>query len=218
MIVNYISDALIINLSPERTYQYADKLDYLINIVLKVALHYQPVFILIENAHRVFWKKVPPEFERLQPRLLQNVLMKKIIKPLKKIDRVMILGTSDMPWTASGKFGKTFETFILIPPTDYSNAFIMWLNLLSEYLDGDQLKDSLVTALATVFQKYKVGDIIACIKSILTIERRLELHRRPLNIQEFITYFLDREDPLVPPEDSVIIHLLLFQNFVLDLK
>lgn len=172
---------------------------------MKVALHFQPVFILIENAHRVFWKKVPPDSENIQPRLLQNALIKKILKPLKKTDRVMVLGTSDTPWSANKKFSKAFETFILIPCTEYSNAFILWLNLLSEYLNADQFNDSLVTALATVFQKYNVGDIIACIKSILTIQRRMELYRRPLSIQEFISYFLDREDPLVPPEDSVII-------------
>lgn len=182
---------------------YADNLNYLLNIVMKVAQHFQPVFLVIENAHRVFWKKVPPEYEHLNPRLLQNVLMKKIIKPLKKDDRIMVLATSDEPWAASGKFGKTFECFLLLPRPDYGNAFLLWLNLLSEYLDGTYLQDSLVTALATVFQKYNVGNIISCIKTILTAERRLELRRRPLEVKEFISYFLERDDPLIPAEDAV---------------
>lgn len=94
------------NLSPEKTYKYADNLKYFLHVIVKVAKAFQPTVLYVEEAHRVFWNKVPPEARAIKPKLLGTALTSKILKPLKKQDKIVLVGTSNMPWAAGGGIKK----------------------------------------------------------------------------------------------------------------
>uniref|UniRef100_A0A1A9WAA2 ATPase AAA-type core domain-containing protein n=1 Tax=Glossina brevipalpis TaxID=37001 RepID=A0A1A9WAA2_9MUSC len=207
LLVNIIAsemDAVLMNLSPEKTAKYSDKINYLLHVIMKVARAFQPTIIFINDAHRVFWRKVPKDQEDLKPQLLAVPFQKKLLKPIKKTDRIMIVGTTDQPWAASGKFNKAFQKMLLIPRSEYGSLFLLWLEYLIQNVGGEDVKDYMVTALTKVFRNYQTGDVVNNINITLNIERRMRLHREPLQPFEIINYFLDRPEPIFPPDEKVI--------------
>uniref|UniRef100_A0A1A9V300 ATPase AAA-type core domain-containing protein n=1 Tax=Glossina austeni TaxID=7395 RepID=A0A1A9V300_GLOAU len=207
LLVNIIAsemDAVLMNLSPEKTAKYSNKLNYFLHIIIKVARAFQPTIIFINDAHRVFWKKVPKEQEDLKPQLLAAPFQKKLLKPIRKTDRIMIVGTTDQPWVASGKFNKVFQRMLLIPRSEYGSLFLLWLEYLIQNVGGEDVKDYMVTALTKVFRNYQTGDVVANINTTLNIQRRMRLHREPLQPSEIVNYFFDRPEPLFPPDEKII--------------
>lgn len=204
------SDAVLMNLSPEKTAKYSDKMNYFLHIIIKVARAFQPTIIFINDAHRVFWRKVPKEQEDLKPQLLAAPFQKKLLKPIRKTDRIMIVGTTDQPWAASGKFNKAFQRMLLIPRSEYGSLFLSWLEYLIQNVGGENVKDYMVTALTKVFRNYQTGDVVANINTTLNIQRRMRLHREPLQPSEIMNYFFDRPEPLFPPDEKVIFKLNIF--------
>lgn len=192
------------NLSPEKTYKFADDLKYFLHVVLKVAKAFQPTIIYIEEAHRLFWKKIPPEAKSINPRLLGSSISSKILKPLKKNDKVVLVGTSNTPWSAKGGIRKAFQKILLIPRCDYGTSFLIWLELMTENCP-DNMAEYAYSALARVLQAYNSGDITDNIKNTLSIERRMRLQTDALDPHEFLEYFINEEhEPTFPIEDKVV--------------
>ncbi|KAL9902454.1 IQ and AAA domain-containing protein 1-like isoform 1-T1 [Glossina fuscipes fuscipes] len=207
LLVNIIAseiDALLMNLSPEKTAKYSDRINYFLHVIIKVARAFQPTIIFINDAHRVFWRKVPKEQEDLKPQLLAAPFQKKLLKPIRKSDRIMIVGTTDQPWVASGKFNKAFQRMLLIPRSEYGSLFLLWLEYLIQNVGGEDVKDYMVTALTKVFRNYQTGDVVANINTTLNVQRRMRLHREPLQPSEIMNYFFDRPEPLFPPDEKII--------------
>ncbi|KAH8309765.1 hypothetical protein KR067_002715 [Drosophila pandora] len=195
-------DAVFMNLSPEKTYKYADDLKYFLHLILKVAKAFQPTIMYIEEAHRLFWSKVPPEAKDINPRLLGSSIASKILKPLKKNDKVVLVGTSNMPWSAKGGIRKAFQKILLIPRCDYGTSFLIWLELMTENCP-DNMAEYAYSALARVLQAYNSGDITDNIKNTLSIERRMRLQTDALDPHEFLEYFINEEHPpIFPIEDK----------------
>ncbi|KAH8239418.1 hypothetical protein KR032_003988 [Drosophila birchii] len=197
-------NAVFMNLSPEKTYKYADDLKYFLHVILKVAKAFQPTIMYIEEAHRVFWKKVPPEARAILPKLLGSAINKKILKPLKKQDKIVLLGTSNMPWAAAGGIKKAFQKVLLIPKCDYGTSFLLWLELMTENAPDD-MKEHAYSALARVLQAYTSGDITGNIEQTLNVERKMRLKTEALDPHEFLECFLSKTDPpIFPPEQKIM--------------
>ncbi|KAH8259163.1 hypothetical protein KR026_000058 [Drosophila bipectinata] len=197
-------DAVFMNLSPEKTYKYADDLKYFLHLIMKVAKAFQPTIMYIEEAHRLFWNKIPPEAQDINPRLLGASIASKILKPLKKNDKIVVVGTSNMPWSAKGGIRKAFQKILLIPRCDYGTSFLIWLELMTENCP-DNMEEYAYSALARVLQAYNSGDITDNIKNTLSIERRMRLQTDALDPHEFLEYFINEEKPpLFPIEDKMM--------------
>ncbi|XP_037722053.1 dynein regulatory complex protein 11 [Drosophila subpulchrella] len=197
-------DAVFMNLSPEKTYKYADDLKYFLHVVLKVAKAFQPTIMYFEEAHRLFWKKIPPEAVEIKPRLLGSSIASKILKPLKKNDKIVVVGTSNMPWAAKGGIKRAFQKVLLIPKCDYGTSFLLWLELMTENAPDD-MKEHAYSALARVLQAYTSGDINENIKQTLSIDRKMRLKNEALDPNEFLEYFLSKnEPPIFPPEEKLM--------------
>ncbi|XP_033159658.1 dynein regulatory complex protein 11 [Drosophila mauritiana] len=197
-------DAVFMNLSPENTYKYAKDLKYFLHVILKVAKAFQPTIMYIEEAHRLFWKKVPPEAVDINPKLLGTSLASKILKPLKKNDKIVLVGTSNMPWAANGGIKRAFQKVLLIPKCDYGTSFLLWLELMTENAPDD-MKEYAYSALARVLQAYNSGDIDDNVKETLNIDRRMRLKNEALDPNEFLEYFLSKnEPPIFPPDEKIM--------------
>ncbi|XP_034483458.1 dynein regulatory complex protein 11, partial [Drosophila innubila] len=193
-------DAVFLNLSPEKIFQYEDDMGMFLHKVMKVAKAFQPTILYIEEAHRVFAKKVPPELISIKPTLLGPYIGKKILKLIKKTDKIVLLGTSNMPWSARGTLKKSFQKIVLIPKCDYGTSFLLWLDLMTENAPDD-MEAYAYSALAKVLQAYNSGDITNNIAQTLNVERKMRLKFEALDPKEFLEYFLTENDPpMFPPE------------------
>lgn len=208
---------MFINLSPEKIVQFADDMEMFIHIVMKVAKAFQPAILYIEEAHRLFLKKVPPEMAVIKPKLLVPFIDKKILKPLKPEEKIMMIGTSNVPWEGGGGIKKTFQKVIMVPKCDYGSSFLIWLDLMTENVP-DELEGYAYSALARVMQSFTCGDVTNNIADTLRVERQLRLKTQALDPNEFIDYFFDECDPAIyPPEEKVSykIYIYIFQNWSL---
>ncbi|XP_030375389.1 dynein regulatory complex protein 11 [Scaptodrosophila lebanonensis] len=197
-------DAVFFNLSPEKTFKYADDMKYFLHVVMKVARAFQPSILYVEEAHRLYWKKIPPDQVEINPRLLGPSIAKKILKPIKKDDKIILLGTSSMPWSAKGKLKRAFQKVVLIPKCDYGTSFLLWLELMTENA-ADDMEDYTYSALAKVLQAYNSGDITSNVAETLDIERRRRLKNDPLDPHEFLECFLSKTDtPIFPPDAKLM--------------
>lgn len=84
---------IVFDLSPEVTAEiYLGKeVKMLVHLVKKMAKILAPSIIFIDNAEKLFWKKVPKEEKQNNPKRLGKCL-KELISGIKDEDRVMILG------------------------------------------------------------------------------------------------------------------------------
>ncbi|KAG7999489.1 Obscurin, partial [Nibea albiflora] len=86
-----------------------------------VARLLQPSVIWIEDAEKMFYKKVPKEEKELEPKRLKKDLPKSL-KLIKGEDRVLIIGTTKDPLSADIKsLCKMYSKIILIPRPDYGS-------------------------------------------------------------------------------------------------
>lgn len=170
---------------------------------MKVAKAFEPTIIFIQDAHRIFWKRVPKDQMHLNPTLLKEVLIKNVLKAIKKNDKIMVVGTSDLPWNANPKFKRVFQTILLIPKSDYGTIFLLWLELLTQNVNENDFNDTTLSALAKVFRAYNTGYISNCVASILNVERKLRTFSHSLEPKEFLDYFLNQSDPVFAPDEEV---------------
>ncbi|XP_017034107.2 dynein regulatory complex protein 11 isoform X1 [Drosophila kikkawai] len=197
-------NAVFMNLSPEKTYKFADDLKYFLHVVLKVAKAFQPTIIYFEEAHRLFWKRVPPEAREIKPKLLGTSINSKILKPLKKQDKIVLIGTSNTPWSAAGGIKKAFQKVLLIPKCDYGTSFLLWLELMTENAPDD-MKEHAYSALARVLQAYSSGEITENIRETLNVQRKMRLQTEALDPHEFLECFISKNDPpIFPPEQKIM--------------
>ncbi|XP_054731929.1 IQ and AAA domain-containing protein 1-like [Anastrepha obliqua] len=204
-IIAFETDAVFMNLSPEKTQAFGNKdLNYLMHVIMKVAKAFQPTIIFIQDVHRIFWKKVPKDQEYLNPRLLQKAISTKILKPIKKEDKILLLGTTDAPWSAKPKMKRIFQKVLLIPKCDYGTSLLLWLELLTNFAGEDSVDDYVYSALAKVLQNYNSGDITDNVAETLNVRRRMKLKSAPLNPFEFIEHFIGRNPPIFPPEEKLL--------------
>jgi len=76
--------------------------------------------------------QVPKDEKFLDSRRMGKQL-KKLVKGIKPGDQMMVVGTSNAPWLAKrGKFLKSFQTHIYIPPMEYGTRSFVWNKTIME--------------------------------------------------------------------------------------
>ncbi|XP_058459607.1 dynein regulatory complex protein 11 [Malaya genurostris] len=195
-------DAVLFDLSPS-TVAPIPKAQFpmLIHIVLKLARILQPTVIHIDQAHKVFYKKIPPDEKSMEPTKLGQFLFKKLVKQVKKEEKILLVGTSNQPWTTKiKKFKKCFEKFLMIPRTDYGTAQLLWKHALNKKTSVS--KDFDVSSLSLVTKGYSPKQIFDCVNQVLGIRRRMRLEREPVTSNELLNYFLQKQPPEYPITDK----------------
>lgn len=195
------TNSVLFDLSPDKIAPVQD-MKYFVNLVTQMARVLQPSILFINGAHKPFYKKVPKDEQELTPKKLSKFLFKNIVKPIKKEEKIMLIGTTNEPWnSALGKMKKCYEKILLIPCTDYRNSFITWRHQLLQKLNIP--RDICVSPLAKVMQGLSTGQIIKWVNECVGIRRRMRLSRQELTFEELLEYFLSQEPPLFPmtPDD-----------------
>ncbi|XP_075146333.1 dynein regulatory complex protein 11 [Haematobia irritans] len=170
----------------------------LIHLVLKVSRLLQPAVIYMGDAEKPFMKKIP-KTDRTDPKRLKKDLPK-LIRNIAPEDRVLFVGTSNLPWEADQKLlQQTYNRFIYIPRPDYGALSHAWKTLLCEYSGG--LSNLDCSVMAKISDGYTIGSVNACLKEVLTCKRKLQLRSQPLTHAELINVLCTR-DPVYREEEE----------------
>uniref|UniRef100_I3IZZ0 Zgc:153738 n=1 Tax=Oreochromis niloticus TaxID=8128 RepID=I3IZZ0_ORENI len=197
--------ACLFDLSPLNTagkYPGKSGLAMMLHLVFKVARLMQPSVIWIEDAEKMFYKKIPKEEKELDPKRLKKDLPK-FLKLIKGEDRVLIIGTTRDPHSAEIKsLCKMFSKILLIPRPDYGSRRILWKQLIRKH--GGEVTEALdLSSLAKISDGYTPGHIVQVIQSVLTKHRIFQQAKRPLTAAEFIAP-LAQIDPVFQEEEEAL--------------
>ncbi|XP_054458970.1 dynein regulatory complex protein 11 [Anoplopoma fimbria] len=197
--------ANLFDLSPLNTagkYQGKSGLAMMLHMVFKVARLLQPSVIWIEDAEKMFYKKVPKEEKELDPKRLKKDLPKSL-KLIKGEDRVLIVGTTKDPLSADIKsLCKMYSKIILIPRPDYGSRYTLWKQFIKKQ-GGDVTKALDLSSLAKISDGYTPGHMVKVIQSIVTKRRILQQANRPLTAAEFVPP-LAKIDPVFQEEEEAL--------------
>ncbi|XP_051007538.1 IQ and AAA domain-containing protein 1-like [Acomys russatus] len=197
--------ANLFDLSPDNVmgkYPGKNGTQLLVHIVFKVARILQPSVIWIGNTEKTFYRKVPKEERKMDPKRIKKDLMK-ATRQLSPGDRVMLIGTTDRPQLAEMKgLCRFYERILFIPRPDYASRYVLWKRMLERREQGTHLVQNLdINALARMSDGYTSGHILQAIESVLTDRRILQLSKRPLAASEFVGH-LARLDPVYREEEE----------------
>uniref|UniRef100_A0A4W6FG33 Zgc:153738 n=1 Tax=Lates calcarifer TaxID=8187 RepID=A0A4W6FG33_LATCA len=197
--------ANLFDLSPLNTagkYPGKSGLAMMLHMVFKVARLLQPSVIWIEDAEKMFYKKVPKEEKELDPKRLKKDLPKSL-KLIKGEDRVLIVGTTKDPLSADIKsLCKMYSKIILIPRPDYGSRYILWKQLIK--MQGGEVTKALdLSSLAKISDGYTPGHMVQVIQSVITKRRVLQQANRPLTAAEFVAP-LAKIDPVFQEEEEAL--------------
>uniref|UniRef100_A0A8C4GK26 Zgc:153738 n=1 Tax=Dicentrarchus labrax TaxID=13489 RepID=A0A8C4GK26_DICLA len=197
--------ASLFDLSPLNTagkYPGKSGLAMMLHMVFKVARLLQPSVIWIEDAEKMFYKKVPKEEKELDPKRLKKDLPKSL-KLIKGEDRVLIIGTTKDPLSADIKsLCKMYSKIILIPRPDYGSRYILWKQLIKK--QGGEVTRALdLSSLAKISDGYTPGHMVRVIQTVVTKRRILQQTNRPLTAAEFVAP-LAKIDPVFQEEEEAL--------------
>ncbi|KAM4858090.1 IQ and AAA domain-containing protein 1-like [Urocitellus parryii] len=172
----------------------------MIHMVFKVARLLQPSVIWIGDAEKTFYKKIPKEERKMEPKRIKKDLTK-ALRLLNPGDRVMLIGTTDRPQLAEIKgLCRMYERILLVPRPDYASRYVLWKHMIEAR--GAQVTQSLdISALAKVSDGYTTGHIFQATHSVLNERRLLQLSKRPLVASEFLGH-LAKLDPVYREEEE----------------
>lgn len=156
----------------------------------------QPTVIFIDGAEKLFYKKVPPNEKKTDPKRLAKFLPK-FIKTIKPEDQILILGVCSNPNLAKpAKLLKTFDKFIFVPQPEYGTYYHLWQRLLLPYHSLPREFD--FSPLARVSKGYSVKNVMDAVSNVLTPERICRNRIKPYKAEDFINELLKMET--APPE------------------
>lgn len=67
--------------------------------------------IYIDGAEKPYYKKVPKNEKPMRPGALKLVIPK-LLKGIKNVDRIIVLATAELPWMSKPKLVRTFFFFV----------------------------------------------------------------------------------------------------------
>ncbi|XP_040858490.1 IQ and AAA domain-containing protein 1-like [Ochotona curzoniae] len=174
----------------------------IVHMVFKVARLLQPSVIWIGDAEKNFYKKVPKEDRKLDPKRIKKDLTK-AVRLLAPGDRVMLIGTTSRPQLADLKgLCRVYERILFIPRPDYASRFVLWKRMIEA--QGVRVTQSLdISALAKVSDGYTPANILQAIQWVLNERRLLQLAKRPLVASEFLGH-LAKMDPVYKEEEETL--------------
>ncbi|XP_046753211.1 IQ and AAA domain-containing protein 1-like [Diprion similis] len=182
--------ALLFDLSPKTVaegYRTKKDLERLVSSINKVARAYPPSLLFVDAGHQPWWKKIPPEEKQNNPKLLAGPLTK-LVKGIRPGDQILFLTTTDQPQKAGKGFMKLHDKFILIPLPDYNTLYLLYKELLMRYHGVDRNFDC--SSLASLSVGHPLEGIRNAVEKVLTIERRINLKKRPLQPKEIMQFLI----------------------------
>uniref|UniRef100_G3TI15 IQ motif containing with AAA domain 1 n=1 Tax=Loxodonta africana TaxID=9785 RepID=G3TI15_LOXAF len=181
-------------------------LQMMLHVVFKVARQLQPSVVWIGETEKTFYKKVPSNEKKMEPKRLKKQLPR-ILKLLKPDDRVLIVGTTQRPFDAElQSFCKVYQKIILVPRPDYASRYvskyhsILWKHIIQR--NGGVVTNALnISCLAKVTDGFTQGHIVQVVRSVLTDRRIRQQIHKPLSAVEFITAIASM-DPVYQEEEE----------------
>ncbi|XP_040297045.1 dynein regulatory complex protein 11 isoform X2 [Bufo bufo] len=205
MLVNAICNetgANLFNLSPANIsgkYPGKSGLQMMLHMVLKVARQLQPSVIWIEDAEKMFYKKVPKTEKQLDPKRLKKDLPK-LLKSIKPEDRILVVGTSQRPFDAEIKpLTKVYKKIVLVPRPDYAARLVLWKQLISQQADSTTSLN--YSALAKITDGFTPGHMVQAVDTVLNERRIRQFSQKPLAAAEFLGS-LSRQEPVYKEEEE----------------
>ncbi|KFP68607.1 IQ and AAA domain-containing protein 1, partial [Cariama cristata] len=200
--------ANLFNLSPSNIagkYPGKNDLQMMLHMVLKVAKQLQPSVVWIGETEKIF-SEVVPKAKEMNPKGLEKILPK-FLKALKAQDRVLLVGTTSHPFDANLKpFCEVYQKIILISRPDYTSRYgkyfnqVLWKHIILQ--NGGAITSSLnISCLAKLSNGFTPGHIIQAVQAVLSELRLLQMTRKPLRTNEFVTS-LARQDPVYQEEEE----------------
>ncbi|NXT21075.1 DRC11 protein, partial [Syrrhaptes paradoxus] len=183
-------------------------LQMMLHMVLKVAKQWQPSVVWIGDTEKIFSKAVPKAELEMSPKRLEKILPK-FLKALKAQDRVLLVGTTNRPFDANLKpFCKVYQKIILIPRPDYASRFgeyfkgrLLWKHIILQ--SGGEITNALnISCLAKLSDGFTQGHIVQAVQAVLSELRLLQMTRKPLSTDEFVTP-LAMQDPVYKEEEEM---------------
>uniref|UniRef100_A0A2A4JH91 ATPase AAA-type core domain-containing protein n=1 Tax=Heliothis virescens TaxID=7102 RepID=A0A2A4JH91_HELVI len=190
------TNALLIDLSPLNTYDKfvgPKNTKILLTYVNKISRLMQPTIIFVDNADKLFYKKVPKEEKMFDPTRLSKDFFKEIVKPLGTNDKVIVIGTATEPWLAKNStMYKAFPSTIMIPKSDYGSISLILTQMLMKYHGVD--RDFNVNSTAQALRGYDISTIKSVIENLMSGKRLTELYFKPLHPMEILQGVLNAEN------------------------
>ncbi|NWS56029.1 DRC11 protein, partial [Chunga burmeisteri] len=200
--------ANLFNLSPSNIagkYPGKNGLQMMLHMVLKVAKQLQPSVVWIGETEKIFSKAMPKaeEVEEMNPKRLEKILPI-FLQALKAQDRVLVVGTTSRPFNANLKpFCKVYQKIILISRPDYTSRYgkyFLWKHIILQ--NGGVITSSLnISILAKLSSGFTQGHIVQAVQAVLSELRLLQMTRKPLKTDEFLTS-LARHEPVYKEEEE----------------
>ncbi|KAJ8737454.1 hypothetical protein PYW08_000049 [Mythimna loreyi] len=190
------TNSLLIDLSPFNVYNKfcgAKHQKNMFTFINKISRLMQPTVILVDNADKLFYKKVPKEEKMFDPTRLSKDFYAQIVKPLSDQDKIMIIGTATEPWLSrSGLMSKVFPSTIMIPSTDYSSISYVLTHMLMKYHGVN--REFNINSAAQALRGYSMSVIIAAVNNLMTGKRMAQLYYKPLDPTELLRSVMDVEN------------------------
>ncbi|CAH4038644.1 unnamed protein product [Pieris brassicae] len=189
------TNAILIDLSPMNVYDKfpgPKNLKTMFQLVNRISKLMQPTVILVDDADKLFYKKVPKEEKIFDPTRLSKDFFKEVLKPIQADDKILVLGTASEPWLAKNPLMyKVFPSTILLPRSDYGSISFVLTNMLMKYHGMD--REFNVHSAAQALRGYDINTIRKGVDSLLCGKRVAELYHRPLDPVEVVDAVLDYE-------------------------
>ncbi|NWQ76663.1 DRC11 protein, partial [Columbina picui] len=175
----------------------------MLHMVLKVAKQLQPSVVWIGETEKIFSKGGRKADDEMNPKRLEKMLPK-FLQAVKAQDRVLLVGTTTRPFDANLKpFCQVYQKIILIPRPDYSSRlgkYFLWKHIILQ--NGGVITNLLsISCLANLSDGFTQGHIVQVVQDVLTELRLLQMTRKPLRTEEFVTP-LARQDPVYKEEEE----------------
>ncbi|XP_023596629.1 IQ and AAA domain-containing protein 1 [Trichechus manatus latirostris] len=176
-------------------------LQMMLHVVFKVARQLQPSVVWIGETEKTFYKKVPSNEKKMEPKRLKKQLPR-ILKLLKPDDRVLIVGTTQRPFDAElQSFCKVYQKIILVPRPDYASRYVLWKQIIQR--NGGVVTNALnISCLAKVTDGFTQGHIVQVVRGVLTDRRIRQQIHKPLRAVEFISAIASMDPVYQEEEDS----------------
>ncbi|KAG5680638.1 hypothetical protein PVAND_010132 [Polypedilum vanderplanki] len=190
--------AVIFDLSAPKIKDITD-MSYFLDLVLQVAVKFQPSVLFIDGAHKPYIRKADDEVKLENPWKLGKYLIKDIVKNLANDDAVMLIGVTNQPWNCNFRYLRMcYEKFAIFPPKlDFGTALKAW----HTGLELKRIYNFDAISLGEVSRGFSVGDILDSIDKHIDFSRGISLYSNPLTCNELIENLITTKKPI---EDKVV--------------
>lgn len=189
------TNSLILDLSPDIV---ADRFTDRQNItkymymVFKVAKHFQPAIIWIDEIEHYFpGKKKPAKGKRGGPTVgrclkFKRDLIAQVKKHLTPDDKVAIIACSNKPYLGNVReMSKFFYRSFYFPYPDYTSRALLFKHLVAKH--GATLTENFpLSMFAHITEGYTPSSFVQAIQKVMTARRKKQLDMRPLTMEDFI--------------------------------